>query len=123
MTSHHKDDQKSIFRPVIYSGKEHLMCKIAKSGFGRPQTSEDAMQNSSGQYYLVKQHIKTSEVSKSEEGASWENAEEANQRFLEIYGPQGYDSYRWEKWFIIREGIEKFNALKKVYGSYFNRNR
>jgi len=118
MTTPHKDKAKSIYQPIIYLNKEYLLCKISKYGFGRPQTPEDALQKG-GEYYLVKQHIKSSKVCKSNQGASWEEATAANHRFLEIYGPLGYDSYRWQKWFILREGIERFNDVQRAYRSNF----
>jgi len=71
----------------------HSIFTIASEGYGRPQIACDAMVGIDGNFLSVVQNINTGVV---EREGIW--SDEANKRFMKLYGPSSNDSYRFDLW-------------------------
>ena len=82
---------------------------LPKTGFGRTQKKEDVMLGLDGRILYVITYA--NKKVKKMEFLNW--TEEANKRFLEIYGTFSSDSYRFDNWFLETQGpyiLKKYRA-------------
>jgi hypothetical protein len=82
---------------------------LPKKGFGRTQKKEDVMLGLDDRMLYVITYA--NKKVKKMEPFNW--TEEANKRFLEIYGPLCSDSYRFDNWLLETQGpdiLEKYRA-------------
>ncbi len=88
-------DSNGIFLP-IYSidDNKHVSC-VPIVGIGRPQTDVDVLVGGDGNFLTVVENMETGKAVK-ENSKNW-NARN-DERFLELYGPIGSTSYRFDRW-------------------------
>ena len=82
---------------------------LPKIGFGRTQKKEDVMLGLDDRMLYVITYA--NKKVKKMEPFNW--TEEANKRFLEIYGPVVSESYRFDNWLLETQGpdiLEKYRA-------------
>ena len=91
----------------------HRAWTLPKSGFGRVQKKEDAVLGKDGKMLFVLQNMidKDEPVEKIDE-LLW--TEEANQRFLEVYGPNALDSHRFLSWLSKTHSPQTVETYKRM---------
>ena len=93
--------------------EEHRAWTLPKSGFGRVQKKEDAVLGKDGKMLFVLQNMTDREIKiKKINEFNW--TEEANQRFLEVYGPLEYDTHRFINWLEATHSPETVETYKRM---------
>jgi hypothetical protein len=83
---------------------------IAIDGYAYPMLKSQAMKNKNGCFLKVSQNIETGEVKKL---GTWNKKE--SERFLELYGPNSNNNYRFNLWLENKFGKEKAKKYRKNF--------
>tara|TARA_B100001250_G_C19201497_1_gene529618 strand:- start:36 stop:350 length:315 start_codon:yes stop_codon:yes gene_type:complete len=88
-------DNNGIFSPIYYIDFDKYVFCVPIVGLGRPQTDVDVLVGGDGNFLTVVENMQTGKAIK-ENPENWDTRN--NKRFLELYGPIGSTSYRFDRW-------------------------
>ena len=88
-------DINGNFNPIsMIKNNEFLAC-MPKMGISRPQTNNDVLCGKDGRFLVVYENMGNGKAYK-QIPENWDD--ESSKRFLEIYGPIGLTSFRFDRW-------------------------
>ena len=88
-------DKHRNFIPIHNIYNNTFVSCVPIVGLGRPQTDGDVLVGDNGCFLTVVENMDTGKASK-EFPLYWDNNN--CERFLELYGPVGSTSYRFDRW-------------------------
>ena len=83
---------------------------VAYQGYSHPILKSDAMKDKNGNFLRVSHDIETDEVKKI---GTWNKKE--SERFLELYGPNSNNNYRFNLWLVNKFGKEKAEKYRRTF--------
>jgi hypothetical protein len=88
-------DKNGNFTPIYYINNVNYVSCVPIIGIGRPQSDVDVLVGGDGNFLTVVENMKTGKAEK-ENPENWDTRN--HERFLELYGPIGSTSYRFDRW-------------------------
>jgi len=88
-------DENGNFAPIYYINNVKYVSCVPIIGIGRPQSDVDVLVGGDGNFLTVVENMETGKA-EMENSKNWDASN--NQRFLELYGPIGSRSYRFNRW-------------------------
>ena len=88
-------DENGIFLPIYSIDDSRVVSCVPIVGLGRPQTDVDVLVGGDGNFLTVVENMQTGKAEK-ENPENWDSKN--NERFIELYGPIGSTSYRFDRW-------------------------
>jgi hypothetical protein len=88
-------DKQGNFVPINIISDNTLVSCVPIDGLGRPQSNVNVLVGDNGCFLTVVENLDTCKASK-EFPLFWNN--NTCERFLELYGPMGSTSYRFNRW-------------------------
>ena len=88
-------DSNGIFLPIYSIDDNKYVSCVPIVGFGRPQSDVDVLVGGDGNFLTVVEDMQTGKAEK-ENPENWDTRND--ERFLELYGPIGSTSYRFDRW-------------------------
>ena len=88
-------DKSGNFTPIYHVSDNKFVSCVPIVGLGRPQSDVDVLVGEDGNFLTVVENMETGKAEK-ENPENWDARND--ERFLELYGPIGSTSYRFDRW-------------------------
>ena len=88
-------DKSENFTPIYHVSDNKFVSCVPIVGLGRPQSDVDVLVGGDGNFLTVVENMETGKAEK-ENPENWDARND--ERFLELYGPIGSTSYRFDRW-------------------------
>ena len=88
-------DKSGNFTPIYHVSENKFVSCVPIVGLGRPQSDVDVLGGGDGNFLTVIENMQTGKAEK-ENPENWDARND--ERFLELYGPIGSTSYRFDRW-------------------------
>lgn len=88
-------DENGNFASIHYINTNKYVSCVPIVGLGRPQSVVDVLVGGDGNFLTVVENMETGKAEK-ENPENWDIRND--ERFLELYGPIGSTSYRFDRW-------------------------
>ena len=88
-------DKSGNFTPIYHVSDTQLVSCVPIVGLGRPQSDVDVLVGGDGNFLTVVENMETGKAEK-ENPENWDARND--ERFLELYGPIGSASFRFDRW-------------------------
>ena len=88
-------DKSGNFTPIYHVSDNKFVSCVPIVGLSRPQSDVDVLVGEDGNFLTVVENMETGKAEK-ENPENWDARND--ERFLELYGPIGSTSYRFDRW-------------------------